>query len=135
MYYKVTNPDLKSTISSQMANYPEIYDRVVVQYVFEKWVRPKIEGTKLFIFDDFRIARNHAYIEDHIYECEVEGVTDDFDLCFHPGYIGKAMNSLLNYGKLIYPFNSKHLLMRYALACDSVKLTKRLNRNGENYDS
>lgn len=67
MYYKVVRVSHRDGLVSARQ------DRYRTIYRLNEWVEPPLKGSKLFVFSDARNAREFAFLEEKIYECEIEG--------------------------------------------------------------
>ena len=77
MYYKCVNYYLESLVVGVNPNF-------AVQYKIGEWVRPKMLGTKLMVFDDEKIAEyfGKEVWSGWVYECEVINPIQKYDLFF-----------------------------------------------------
>ncbi len=77
-YYKVVNPDMTSCCL-----HPSFPSKFRVTYKVGQWTKPKIDGTRLFIFSSLDAAKNFRYNQQYpyptwdIYECEVNNARRD----------------------------------------------------------
>lgn len=131
IYYKC----LASNHSSLVVYNPEMR----VYYKQGEWVFPKLEGTKLMVFDSLINAKKSALSPIYIYECEV----------INPRKIGFFIRGIWNSSvmspevlirlkmkknkkKYIYEDDRKHIPIG-TIFCDAVKLTKLIERNDQYY--
>lgn len=56
MYYKVVNKDMSSAYVG--SNFVYDSEKIKVYYKINKWVQPKIKGSKLMVFDSLEKAEN-----------------------------------------------------------------------------
>lgn len=75
-YYKVLQKDMTSAcLWSSISKFR-------VEYKINQWVEPKVEGTKLFIFESLESAKNLAKgLSEDIYECIAENVSTPKENC------------------------------------------------------
>ena len=70
-FYKVVNKGMTSYIV-------ENHEDISVKYILNKWVKPKLEGSKLFVFRGLQAARDFGFFigttvqNARIYQCEVK---------------------------------------------------------------
>lgn len=72
MFYKVVksiNRGLMSARSVSFEDYPN--PKHIIHYRTQRWVKPKIPKSKIFVFDSLENARSFKDYNEHIYECEV----------------------------------------------------------------
>ena len=117
MYYKITS----------ISNWSCYADRSIgIEYKIGEWVRPKINGSKLFIFDSIDSVRRYLFGSAKrciVYECEAES----------PFYINAAIpiatlshdfrQYWINYDEII----SKKSAPTGTILCDAVMLTKQIS--------
>ena len=131
-YYKVVTQYLES--ASAVKCEPDL----AIQYVQNEWVYPKLQGTKLFVFDDFWAAKDFCIMgQRYIYECEVQNPTPsrNYRLFCSFGTLGiwdrlRKAHKLRQQKKKFTHITSDACFIRlHTVMVDAVKLTKRL----ENY--
>ena len=86
VYYKLVNLELKSFNLFPDHPFKDHYinEGSVIQYKINEWIEPKINGSKIFIFDtldnvrSFLTIHSSAIPNTKIFECEAKGVNDKF---------------------------------------------------------
>ena len=53
---------------------------IVVQYELKKWAKPRISGTKLFLFNNLKAATDFASVSDEIFEILATGVSSCYQV-------------------------------------------------------
>ena len=91
MYYKVVTRDLKSACIGQGVSYKEelteFLKTITVQYAINIWIKPKLVGSKLFLFDSMYSVREFiressaSYYGPRVFQCEAWNVEE----IRHPG--------------------------------------------------
>jgi len=99
-FYKVVSKDLGS---SNTCN-----DKFRIQYVINKWIKPKLKHSKLFVFCDLRTARCYRIGEERIFECEVKDPARIKYACYTEKAFEKFWKSVKQHKKrpcstIIYP--------------------------------
>lgn len=128
MYYKVVNDNMSSAYigSGCIGNYKEL----IIYYKIDDWVKPRIKGSKLMVFDSLE---NAQYFMDHcgwgyyIFKCEVKNPSKK-------GVFVKADYSLAE--RLLKIINLKNKKKKFTdlldkpirgtIFCDAVKLVEKV---------
>ncbi|MCB0448435.1 MAG: hypothetical protein KDD03_13190 [Gelidibacter sp.] len=137
MYYKVVDQNLQSIVanvnSSEGRDAIDIINDFTVQYIENKWVRPRKKGTKLMVFDDFHDARYfHSWRGGQIYECKVINPKEVGFLSFFRSLadnyklLERLVNAREKYSHL-QTYCSGCLPPTGTWFCDAIKLTKRIS--------
>jgi hypothetical protein len=119
IYYKllaVKNKQLYSHISYSRSDNP-----CGIRYKVNKWIKPKIKNSKLFVFDNlFSLRKYNSGMAKHtVYKCEVE----------NPEYCKKL--SLVYKDAIMNFWNGSNTVNTMTppygtIECDAVKITKRV---------
>lgn len=84
IYYKVVDNNHESAVAEEY-NMPGNF---IVKYTVGKWVKPRVKGTKLFVFDDLTAAKSFLQNRWHggfVYKCKIKNP-------IKPKYIAELAN-------------------------------------------
>ena len=119
-YYKVVHKEYGTAIKTRCLSYfVNLIDELSTEYKINKWVEPKLKGTKLFVFDTLKHAREWSG-SIQIYKCEIK----------NPGrrlFILCGMINVLEITENVENFwknkkRSKYSPPKGTIVCDAVKL-------------
>lgn len=128
MYYKVVNSDMSSAYVGSSCVY--FNDKIKVFYKINRWINPKIKGTKLMVFDSLASAekfRNKGW-GDYIYRCQVKNpsikgifVKGNYDLVNNLLKILNLRSKKKKFTNLLYTPTFEGTIF-----CDAVKLIEKV---------
>lgn len=133
VFYKVVKSINRGLVSARIFNGVTHYDtpeekKYCINYRTQRWVKPKLPNSKLFVFDSLENAKKFTQdrwedsprVKEYIYECEVKNPTVANRICDFYG-----LGSFVKYwkGALICGTSSAPKGTYFA---DAVKLTKRV---------
>ena len=125
LFYKVVNEDLTSCCRNP--NFPLKYK---VRYKIGEFVKPNIDGTRLFVFknlDDVNEFLSNVFLEKEfwsVYECEVTNPKEESAIAY-PAEV-ESFWYYRNAGKLYGELDNSMPAPQGTYSCDSVKLIKRI---------
>lgn len=142
MYYKCVNYHLESLVVGVNPNF-------AVQYKIGEWVKPKMLGTKLMVFDNEKRAKffGTEIWSGRVYECEIINPIQEYDLFLYfmdirYGYSVTIIKLLKELNRRIkskkrrldirteikdYLSKSPHYIPQpNTVYCDAVKITKKI---------
>jgi len=128
-YYKVVSFDLKSYL------YKHLPKEFVVKYEIGEWVYPKVEGTKLMVFNNLKDARKFCYFGSHVYNCMIENPSCSSVFVPYIGSIHSASvflrkwNLIRKKQKQHKKFFEKKAVPKGTVFVSAVKLLKRVYLN------
>ncbi|MCB0448437.1 MAG: hypothetical protein KDD03_13200 [Gelidibacter sp.] len=131
-YYKVVTKDMESVIMNPKTSYESWRNDFCIKYVIGEWIKPKMEGTSIMVFDDLRAAKKFRSAEFNarkIFECEVKNPR-------RQGFITNLSDVQRVYNKLkslirrkkkrtdLYRIYKKDWIPASTVFCSAVKLVK-----------
>lgn len=129
-YYKVVSilgEELYSALYSQVTSESE---GIFLKYIPGEWIRPKVEGSKIMVFENLDDAYKFAsdeYWETRVYKCEVLNPSYDGPFVILVG--SRSFPQMLDEtikGKR----NSDKPLFENTVFCDAIKLIREVGKNG-----
>ena len=121
-FYKVvrsTNKGLVSARLNEECQYNSV-NHIKINYRTQRWVKPRLKNSKIFVFASLTDAQKFADKEDkeNIYECEVKNPEVAKEMCYS------------TYNITIYWINKGMCLTKEPPAgtylCDAIKLLRRI---------
>lgn len=132
-FYKVVRCEKCGLVSARMNKECQFFDginAIKIHYRIKRWVKPKIEGSKIFVFhsidsaqdfictSSFDIDSGEEKEKEHIYECEVRNPTVATIACNSIHQITRFWNGDMNVVVMEPPKGTYY--------CDAVKLIQRI---------
>lgn len=118
-YYKFVEENGEDEFFSWFVG--SILSDLSVEYKIGKWVKPKLKGSKLFVFDTFKHAREWSSCE-LLFKCEVKNSREKRRILFGEVNVLAVTKNVENFWKGKKMFNKKAPKGTYV--CDAVKLIK-----------
>lgn len=138
-YYKVVSFSMESALSCFVGEYNIKYDPTdvgykdfMLEYKLNNWVYPKLNGSRLYAFNDIKYASDFiSKIREHdvtcrLFECEVKNPKKikQIPSMFHN--IKKYWNNRRKHKKNKIGMNNNPYISNGTVSCDAIKLTKEI---------
>ena len=141
IYYKVVGLDLGSYIIDPEKNRRDIYDKFHVKYQVNKWVRPRVKGTKLMVFNNKYSAIGFLKSErfyGKVFTCKTINPRSIYDYplivdCQYLDNFYKVISENVKKHKkrslVLNNITKKYLIPDNTIVCDAVKLLDEIYTN------